>query len=156
MIPRQKEAAEIIRIGLVGGFRTVADAIRWADDVVAADSDPDPAIIEVALAGELSSAEVVSRLSVVAGTADATTVWRAVFADILRTVDADHSRGEAIAHWLYSSTRNRELPEETFGSEPLFLEDYFAGAREGWGGTYDEAFRELRAYLAREASRPEA
>jgi len=45
---RQKEQAEVLRLGLLAGVRTVGDAVAWADSVIAADPSPDIAVIEVA------------------------------------------------------------------------------------------------------------
>jgi len=41
MMPNQKEEAELLRHGLLAGVRTVADAVAWADQVIAADPKPD-------------------------------------------------------------------------------------------------------------------
>src|SRR5262245_30782069 len=88
MMPGQKEQAEILRVGLHHGFRSVADTVAWADSIIEADPDPDGAIIEVALAGSRSWMEVAELLKNVAGDCDPVAVCQALGAPIQAFVES--------------------------------------------------------------------
>ena len=151
MMPGQKEQAEVLRHGLMSGSRTVADAIAWADSVIAADPQPDMEIIEIAATSRRQPAYVSVLLRNVAGECDRLAVIRRSMTDLRRDLAADPSRGPQIARWLYELATGGELPEGEFGSEAYALEDWFALASRGTLGTYDSAVRELDAYLGRHA-----
>lgn len=151
MMPGQKEQAEVLRHGLMSGSRTVADAIAWADSVIAADPQPDMEIIEIAATSRRRPADVSVLLRNVAGECDRLAVIRRSMTDLRRDLAADPARGPQIARWLYELAINGELPEGEFGSEAYAVEDWFALAGSGTLGTYDSAVRELDAYLERHA-----
>ena len=88
MIPGQKEQAEILRLGLHLGYRSVADAVVWADSIIEADPDPDASIIEVALAGSCSWIEMADLLKNVAGVCDPVAVCQALGAPIEAFVES--------------------------------------------------------------------
>ena len=88
MMPRQKEQAEILRLGLHLGYRSVADAVVWADSIIEADPDPDASIIEVALAGSWSWIEMAELLKNVAGVCDPVAVCQAFGAPIEASVES--------------------------------------------------------------------
>ena len=72
-------------------------------------------------------------------------------ADLRRALAADLTRGPQIARWLYELATNGELPEGEFGADAYALEDWFALASSRTFSTYDNAFKELDAYLGRHA-----
>ena len=88
MMPGQKEQAEILRAGLHLGYRSVADAVVWADSIIEADPDPDASIIEVALAGSCSWIEMAELLKNVAGICDPVAVCQALGAPIEASVES--------------------------------------------------------------------
>jgi hypothetical protein len=151
MMPGQKEQAEILRQGLMVGTRTVADAVAWADAIIAADPQPDIAIIEVATSSPGLPSEVSALLRDVAGEYDPVTVLRGAMSDLRRALANDPGRGPEIARWLYELAISGELPEREFGWDTYRLENYFALASSGIFGTVDGAVRELDAYLERHA-----
>jgi hypothetical protein len=150
MMAGQKEEAEVLRHGLMAGCRTVADVIAWADSVIAVDPRPDIAVIEVASSSRLRPADISALLRNVAGDYDPVAVIRRSMTDLRRALAADPARGPQIARWLYELATSGEVPEDEFGSDPYALEDWFSLAGSGIG-TYDNAVRELDAYLARHA-----
>lgn len=155
MMPNQKEQAEVLRCGLQAGVRTVADAVAWADSIIAADPQPDIAVIEVACGGLRRPGEMVSLLREVGGESDRVTVIRRAMADLRSALLANPARGPEIAGWLYQLATTGELPEEQFGQEPYSLGDWFALASAGTYGTIADAVRALDAYLERYAWRHE-
>jgi hypothetical protein len=49
MLPGQKTTAESLRLGLAAGYRSVRDAVAWADHILAEDPAPDVEIMDVAI-----------------------------------------------------------------------------------------------------------
>ena len=152
MLPGQKEQAEAVRLGLIAGFRDVTDAVRWADGVIAADPAPDAEIADIALAAGRDRHQVISLLAAVPGRCDTTVAMRRLLRELLEAFDAEPTRGEQIARWLYSFAVAGNLPESEFGLDPFSLEDIFVGAKAGWN-TDDQAFAALREYLVKQALR---
>jgi hypothetical protein len=155
MMPKQKEEAEVLRHGLLAGVRTVADAVAWADSMVAADPKPDIAVIEVASSARRSTADVVALLRDVPGECDSVAAIRRAMADLRTALASEPARGLEIARWLYQLGTSGELPEEQFGQEAYSLEDWFYLASRGMYGTSADALRNLDAYLERHAWRHE-
>jgi hypothetical protein len=88
MMPGQKEQAEILRAGLHLGYRSVADAVAWAESIIEADPDPDASWLEVALAGGRSWMEVAELLKGVAGTCDPAAVCQALRTSIETSIES--------------------------------------------------------------------
>jgi len=152
MLPGQKEEAEVLRHGLMAGCRTVADAVAWADNVIAADPQPDSAVIEVATSSGRRPADVSALLRDVRGECDSVTAIRRSMADLRDALTADPARGPHIARWLYELATSGELPDADFGSDAYALEDWFALASEGIE-TYEGAVEELQGFLRRHERR---
>ncbi|HEX6367532.1 MAG TPA: hypothetical protein VF006_01290 [Longimicrobium sp.] len=144
-----KEDAEALRCGLLAGYVTVRETVAWADAVIAREPAPDPAIIEVALAGRQPPADVVALLRDVPGDADPIRVRRRLLARMLQVLDGDPTHAERIARWLYQLAVHGELPEEAFGWQAYGLDDTFELARTGVYGSHAAAVTELREYLHR-------
>src|SRR5438093_10536397 len=153
MMANQKEQAEVLRHGLLAGVCTVADVVAWADGIIAADSKPDIAVIEVSTSGLRRTADVIALLREVPGECDPVIVIRRAMANLRSALAANPARGPEIARWLYQLATSGELPEEHFGQEAYALEDWFALASSGTYGTYADALRHLEAYLERHARR---
>ena len=147
-----KEQAEVLRVGLVAGFRTTGDAVKWADSIIAAEPKPDISLINVALASSRSAAEVSSLLGDVPGSCERVEVMRGVLSEFLHLVDQDPQRADDVARWLYLLSVNGDLPDEPFGWEANALDDTFDLARRTIIPR-EEAIRQLVTFLRRE-SRP--
>jgi len=148
----RKAEAETLRCGLLAGCATVAEAVAWADAVLAAADAPDIAIIEVSLAGRRAPAEVAGLLDAVPGQADGIEVRRRLMSRMLRLLDEEPSRGDEIARWLYGLASSGELPDEVFGWEPYGLDDTFDLVRNRVYGAHADAVAQLRAYLERHSA----
>jgi|SRR6516165_2695982 hypothetical protein len=151
MMPRQKTEAEVLRHDLNAGIRTVAEAVAWADAIIAADPHPDFAVIEVACSGRRRPMDVIALLREVGGECDAVEVVRRAMANARVALRAHPERGPDVASWLFRLAVNDELPTEQFGVEPYSLDDMFQLARLGTYGTIPDALRELDEYLERHA-----
>ena len=153
MMARQKEDAEVLRYGLKAGIRSVADALAWADSLIAADPHPDFAVIEVACGGNRRPREFAELLQEVPGECDTLKVMRRHLTHLRTVVAAKPERGSEVAAWLYRLALNGHLPEDEFGVEPYSLGDYFELARTGTQFTMTDALNELNAL--RRAARPQ-
>jgi hypothetical protein len=146
---RLKDEAELLRWSLEAGFRTVGDAVAWADSVIEAHPQPPISIIEIALAGRRSLADMATLLAAVPGEPAATPARRNWFAEVLRVLDAQPEMGEAVARVLARLTAAEVLPSDEFGWDAYGLVDAFELARQGVAGTYEDAMDDLRDYLTR-------
>ena len=150
---QRKEEAEALRLGVIAGLVTVADAVAWADDVIMADARPDAAILDVSLAGKKPVFEVAKLLGEVRGPLDSERASRRLLGRMLRLLDDDPRRGNELAVALYRLARNGALPDDRFGMEPYRLDDEFELERQGM---YDldlrlSAIDALRRYLLQHA-----
>lgn len=146
MITNLKEDAEAFRLGLLAGTVTVPEVVSWADDAIAAAETPDATIIEIALAGRRSPADVVALLREVPGDADHARTVRRVFRGMLDALKGDPHRGAEIARGLYQLALNGELPEREFGWRAYDLEEAFHLAQTGIYRIQD-ALADLQRYL---------
>ena len=80
MLPGLKDEAETLRVAIAAGLATVADAVAWADRVIVAEPRPDPALLDISLAGRGSAAAMISLLRDVPGEVDRVKVVRGVLA----------------------------------------------------------------------------
>ncbi len=125
----------------------MADAVAWADALIAADPHPDEAVIEIATSASRPLHEVCALLGIVGGVCDPIAVIRRTMGDLRRALAEDSSKGPHIARFIYELALNDELPEGEFGPEPYSLDDSFHLAMSGISGTYESAVRRLDEYL---------
>ena len=147
-----KEEAELLRFGLVAGYRRVADAVRWADDIITAESELPVEILDISPAGRQSPGDVAALLAKIPGTYDAVAVRRRWLGEPLQLVQAQPAQADEVARWLYELFVTGDLPEAQFGYGPNALDDSFDLARRTIIPR-EEAMRQLLEYLTR-ASRP--
>jgi hypothetical protein len=138
--------AEYFRLALLAGRVTNADIVRWADEIIAASSTPDPRIIEVSLGSRLDSSAMGRLLASLSGPGQS----RAAAFRFLTELRNDHRSGavsgqqiartvEALGEFLMLS--------EPLASEMMGLDDGFVLAIAGTYGTLDEADRHLQLFL---------
>jgi hypothetical protein len=151
-----KEDAETLRLGLLTGFASIAEVVGWADTVIMRQPSPDPAIVNVALGGSRSLADMVALLSEIPGEADPIPVLKRLRGRFLSALERDQGEGARIARWLYQLAAHGEIPEEPFGWEPYGFDDMFELARQGVYGTSEIAVAELRRYLEQHSERTAA
>lgn len=144
---QRKEEAEALRLGLVAGIASVADAVAWADEVIMADPRPDSAILDVSLAAKQPAFEVAKLLGAVRGPVDLERAARLLLGRMLRLLDEEPRRGGELAVSLYRLATNGALPDDRFGIEPYFLDDEFDLVRQGIYDSDAAAREQLRRYL---------
>jgi len=144
---RYKEEAERLRLGLMGGWRSVKEVVDWADSVVAGFQHPPAHFIDISLSENQRVETIAELLGAVPGIADPIAVMRRCLGDIEKWVSDDCEKAQQVARYLHSLAGTALLPEPHFGSEPYFLDDNFALARQGTYGSLEDAFSELRSWL---------
>lgn len=93
-----KEQAVICRIGLITELLTQQDVIRWADNIIATDGDPDYSVIDISLMGSSDLSALVSSLFELKGSADSDRVTDVVLGlCAVKLQRGDLSAGEAAA-----------------------------------------------------------
>jgi hypothetical protein len=142
-----KEEAERLRIGIRGGWLTAADAVAWADNVIAEASRPDSALLQVASAVNRPREEIATLLAAMPGSADRIAVMRRCLADLLKTLEREPPLARDAARWLEAAANGGELPELAFGTEPTALDEAFGLAEAGVYDTVDSARERLMAFL---------
>ncbi len=96
-----RNQAEALAVGLEAGALSVADAVAWADMVIAAEPAPAANVCEIATMARCTTQEVVDALRTVPGpcdraVAEVLVVWR-----LARSLTADRSNATSIASALY-------------------------------------------------------
>jgi hypothetical protein len=142
-----KHEAECLRAGLVGGWRTAAEIIAWADDVLASDPESPREVVEIALASRQPRETLAALLRSIPGGVDRVAVMRECLSDLRRWMGNDIDRGAQVAHYLYALAGSDLLPVSEFGSEPYGLDDNFSLARAGSYGTLLDAMAHLQKWL---------
>ena len=140
-----KAEAERLRLGLLGGWRDIAEVVTWADDVLAAETNPPPQIVDLSLGRRQPREIVIDLLHEIPGSVHSIAIMRQCLADLRQWVGNDPKRGEQAARYLYALAGSDLLPEADFGPEPFFLDDHFALA--GKVGTNTDALKYLIQWL---------
>lgn len=150
---QQKAEAERLRVGVLGGWVEVAEAVAWADRQIERVPQPHPALVDLALARNCNREEVAALLGAVPGSVDPVAVMRRCLGDILELVGRQPRLATDAARWLEAAAHRGELTESDFGSEPFALADAFALAAQGAYGTVEEARDRLMVFLRQNAKR---
>jgi hypothetical protein len=156
MEPRYRARADVLRLGIVAGYRSIAEAVKWADDIIATDPAPPAAIIDVALGGRQDRSGMTELLTAVPGESDPVDAARELLAQLLDELHGDRFTPDAVAKLVYNLVVLGHLPEDPFGLEPWSLEEDFALVRDGIYGSYDDATVRLERYLTIHAAKPAA
>ncbi|MDH4043590.1 MAG: hypothetical protein OEW06_03955 [Gemmatimonadota bacterium] len=151
-----RKSADALRFAIAAGYRSVADAVTWADQIIAADPAPPGEIIDVALGERLDRSRIAELLMAVPGESRPVEVAREVLRQLHDELNEDRLTADAIATLVYNMAALGYLPEGEFGFEPWALSDSFELAMTGIYGTYEDARARLASYLAEHAARPPA
>jgi hypothetical protein len=118
-----KETAEYYRVGVLVGFVRMADAIAWTDSVIAAEDDPDIALIEASMCGHKRPEDFASALAQLAGVANRNTVIQRLLKSMYDAVVQDKSQAQHIAHCLYMMAIEGYAPDQEAQSYMMGIED---------------------------------
>ncbi len=145
-----KVEAEVLRLLIVIGLRRVDDAVKWADETIAAALHPAIEVIEVAQGGRLASIDMAGLLRAVLGEADKEVVAGRVFRELLRELDHEGADVAVLTRGLKALEQWDDLPS-TWQSEAAWLDEALYLARSGIHGNTSDVLAELREYLVRHA-----
>ena len=152
MLPNQRAQAEVLSIGLTVGYPKVADAVAWADRIIADDPSPDLTVIDISMSGSRTNDDIISLLQGVPGGFDNVEVIRTAMAQMLAAIDNVPSYATAIALCLKRMAHAGRLPESPFGGNAYSFDEDFYLAREGICGSEAAVRQDLRNYLASHAA----
>jgi hypothetical protein len=97
-----RDEAEAMALGLTSAFFTVADAVAWADALIARVDAPPAEICDVALSSHRPAQDVARLLRSTPGRPDVAMVWRLLFSAMLTAI----RRNEAGAGIVAAALRN--------------------------------------------------
>ena len=142
-----KLQAEALRIGLLAGYVGPAEAVAWADSVIAAGDVPGPEIIEVSLGGGLPSDELARALGAIPGEVSRTPLSHEILRQMAAALRRDPAKGPAIARSLYRMWLDDLVPSPEAKAQMIRLDDAFDLAESGtWA--LGEAHAQLAEFLS--------
>lgn len=126
-----RNSAEALAVRLEIGAAGVADAVAWADSVMAAESHPHWSVCEVATMGKSYEPDVARALREVPGEFDEKWLCQEVIQQLARGLAEDRTRADKIASALYELAWADELPEGELLSIAWWAWDALAMADDG-------------------------
>lgn len=152
----QKEEAEVLRKGLFHGLTSVNEVVAWADAQIVQVQAPHPALLDLALSRRAHPLDLCGLLAQVPGVAAKEIVARQIFKRMLEHLDRDESTAPTLACALYEMALAGEAPSEEAERQMWYFEDALTLARQGIGGTVEQATIELRDFLRGQLPPPQA
>ena len=151
-----KTEAETLRLGLVAGCATISDVVAWADDIITRDTTPVPVLCDLSLSARQPLDDVIGLLGTVPGQSAPYAGARALLQRFLARVRKTPADGPVVARAIARLAQAGELPEEEFGLEPGFLDDYFELEPKGALAPGVTALGALERFLVARSGAPEA
>lgn len=142
----RKGTAEFFRLGLLTGLCAPSDVTRWADSIVAADSSPHIAFIELCVAGSQSANNILTLLKDVPGESNRDLPVLALLGWSSRLLSSQDSTPEQVLLRLYRIASSDTFPENIY-FEIMRLEDELFLAGEGIYGTPADVARDIINFL---------
>ena len=142
-----KLQAEVLRIGILGGYVSPEEAIAWADALIESLSPAPADLIEVSLSGGRRD-DVASALAQVSGSFDEESLRRTL---LRKMADIAFSRPQfcrQIARALYQLAVEGRAPTRADESAMFTFDDAYDLAESGAFGTIEDVDAELREYLS--------
>ena len=143
----QRDEAEALAIALEAGVIEVSAAIRWADQVIEACSDPTSEVVAVSLATKAPAAEMAHLLRNTPGELSQPRAARRALLFMMMALESGRVSSKYIARSLYGMWLRGGAPCEDAEGAMSRLDDAFYLATEGMIGTVAEAEVELRDFL---------
>ena len=151
-----RAAAAFYRAGVASGIVRGADAVGWADRVIASAPAPPTELFDVSLAPPSSVTALVDALRPLAGPdALGEATARALLDVLRRQLAAGEVTPEAAIAIAYHMTRGLEFGSELW-REAMMLEEYFALAKDGVVGDTADMSEQVRAWLGQFAGEADA
>jgi len=151
-----REQAQALRAGVIGGFVSITDVVRWADVLVGEDRGLDaPQLFDLALLRPGDVARAVSLLGDVPGEWHPGSVGREIAALLHRRLANGELTERQAARALYVAMREGLAPDREFENMAYHFDDGVDLAVQGMWGNLADIRAEMLDYLAR-FSRPAA
>jgi hypothetical protein len=148
MTTRRSEAEALI-VAYRAELVRRSDVIAWADRVIEQEAQPDPAIVEVALASRVDDSELHRRLDAVEGEPDRTEVATLVLSRLAdRRSGGTASVGEIVGSLYRLALYDRGTFSENDRSTMFLLKDAFELAEMGYGDV-EGVGAQIDAFLSR-------
>ena len=141
------ERAELWRRGLVSGYRTVEEAIAWADAEIEANPTPPLAIIDLALVGRKAVDDAIAILEPFTTGIEASDLLSETIADMRGALAQDRSRARAIADDLFGMALRRLFRGSADIPEVWSARYAFDPEEADWAPSGEEAIQYLRETL---------
>ena len=141
------ERAELWRRGLVSGYRTVDEAIAWADSEIQVEPKPPMAIIDLALAGQKGLDGAIAALQPFTAGIAASDLLPETIADMQGALARDPGRARAIADDLYGMALSGLFRGAADIPEVYSARYAFDPEEADWAPSGEEAFQYLRETL---------
>ena len=148
---KEKEDAEVLRLGLITGCVNLSDVTKWADEIIAKCDDSPMEIIDVAMSKEAN--DLITKLQKIRGIYDWNRVLRRFFRLLYDSL-LEHPEGaRTMAHQLYVLMMHCEieLPSD-LQTQIHYFDDGFELAVRGIYGDVVDLTRQLNDFLLRNSS----
>lgn len=133
-----KIQAEILRNCLELGLVSSSEVISWADSLVEQSFQPDIALIEVSMAGNLHSNDVADLLRNVPGETNPNRIYQGIFSHMRATLIDKPESETRIVRALFQLATAGEAPDKAAESEMFWFYDALDLAKAGYGGDVTE------------------
>jgi hypothetical protein len=140
------ELLEVFHIALSNGLIDKKEIIKWADQIITQDIEPDYFIIELSLCGQKTTNDIISLLSEYIGEEKPKTSGRVILGFLYRKYLAKQTTLKSVVSTIYWITWKTELPDEE-KSFMYGLDDAYDCATEGIYGTIQAVENETLRFL---------
>jgi hypothetical protein len=144
--PTRKDMAEFFRLSLLSGLCEPPAVARWADSIVASESSPHIAFIELCVAGSRPASSVQTLLNDVPGRPTPDLAVRMLLGHSSRLLSSRALTAEQLLLRLYRIASLETFPERIY-FELVRLEDELSLARDGVYDTIAEVAQDIATFL---------
>ena len=143
-----KLQAELLRIGILGGYVSPEEAVAWADALIETSVSARADLIEVSLSGGKRGEDVAHALAQVVGEVGEEELRHAFLRHMADVVFSQPAKGRNVARTLYRLALEGGAPTWEAESAMLTFDDAYDLAESGIFSTPEGVAEELREFLA--------
>lgn len=147
-----REEAQWMNSCLCYGLISKQEIIAWADAHIEAHEAPDPQVVEIAMAGNQFTDDVLRLLEGVRGRCESWKVRTRLFRTMRRSLVEDEDRLQQVAHILFRMAVNGDAPCSDAEARMFAFDNAVALALDGICGSPDTIRIEILAFLDRWAA----
>lgn len=141
------ETAALFRFGLLHGYVHVPEVVAWAEAEIEAQTQPHPALIEVAIGAAGGPLRIAEELEPLAEECREEEIAVGLLGVMYRALAHDPSVASRIARTLYSMALSGVHPGEDAERWMLYFDDALDLARAGTWGSEDGVIQEMLHFL---------